>query len=79
MAKGQPPQQSAARLAWCYGDPGIAASLMAAAGAAGRPDWYRVAVDVACRAAARDLALAGVKDSGICHGAAGLAHIFNRL
>lgn len=78
VPRGRPPQK-AARLAWCYGDPGIAASLQVAARAAGRRGWQDQAVDIACRAAARDLALSGVQDSGICHGAAGLAHIFNRL
>lgn len=73
------PAPPAARLAWCYGDPGIAASLLAASEALGRPDWAAIAFGVARQAAARDLELAGIKDCGICHGAAGLAHIWNRL
>jgi lantibiotic biosynthesis protein len=78
VPKGKPPQR-AARLAWCYGDPGIAAALGAAARAVDRPDWLEKAAEIATAAAARDLAMSGVKDSGICHGAAGLAHQFNRL
>lgn len=78
VPKGRPAQK-AARLAWCYGDPGIAATLLVAARATGNHLWHDAAIDVACVAAARDLSLSGVQDSGICHGAAGLAHIFNRL
>jgi hypothetical protein len=80
VAKGPRPPQKAARLAWCYGDPGVAASLLVAGRAVGRRDWTELAAEIACRgAAARDLELAGIKDAGVCHGAAGLAHIYNRL
>jgi hypothetical protein len=68
-----------ARLAWCYGDPGIAATLLVAARAAGEPAWERAALRVGLRAAARSEATAGVRDAGLCHGAAGLAHLFHRL
>ncbi len=80
VPKGRPAQK-AARLAWCYGDPGVTAALMAAGRAVGKQSWQDAAADVACRAAARgmDPELAGVRDAGICHGAAGVAHIFNRL
>ena len=69
----------ASRLAWCYGDPGIAAVLLLAARAAGRADWEERAVAVALRAAARPFAASQVRDVGLCHGAAGLGHVFNRL
>lgn len=67
------------RLAWCYGDPGIAASLLVAARAAGRPDWEREAVAIGLDAAARPAEGAKVHDAGLCHGAAGIAHLFNRM
>ncbi len=67
------------RLAWCYGDPGVAASLMAAGIVAGRPSWCTAAQDIAIAAALRDPEQAGVRDAGICHGAAGVAHLFHRL
>jgi lantibiotic modifying enzyme len=67
------------RLAWCYGDPGIAAALLAAARAAGEPEWERQALDVALLAAARDESTALIRDAGLCHGAAGLGHLFNRM
>jgi len=68
-----------ARLAWCYGDAGIAAALLVAARAAREPAWERAAVRVGLRAAARPEASCGVRDAGLCHGAAGVAHIFHRL
>ncbi len=73
----QPP--SPTRLAWCYGDPGIAATLLVAARAVGDPEWERQALDIAHSAAARTEGSAYVRDAGICHGAAGLGHLFNRM
>ena len=77
VARGIP--RKAARLAWCYGDPGIAATLLMAARAAREPAWERAAVRVGLRAAARPEASSGVRDAGLCHGAAGVAHVFHRL
>ncbi len=68
-----------ARLAWCYGDPGVAAALLAASRALGRPSLEAIALDVAHTAAARPLEATGVVDTGLCHGSAGLAHLFHRL
>jgi lantibiotic modifying enzyme len=93
LAQKLPPEESAAfsyniapgvepratRLAWCYGDLGIAASLLMAARAVGEASWEREAVDIARAAAGRDVEQAGVVDAGICHGAVGAAHLFNRL
>lgn len=61
-----------ARTAWCYGDPGIAGGLCAS----GRPDE---ATSLARAVARRPFAATGVLDSGLCHGAAGVAHILNRI
>ncbi len=68
-----------ARSAWCYGDPGIAAALVVAARGARVPSWDREALAIALRAAARPPDQTGVHDAGLCHGAAGLGHIFNRM
>ena len=68
-----------ARSAWCYGDPGVAATLLVAARATGKEEWETEAVDIALRAARRPVEDTEVEDAGICHGAAGLAHIYNRL
>lgn len=67
------------RLAWCYGDPGIAAALLATARAVGEPAWEREAIDIGLDSAARPESLSLVRDAGLCHGAAGLGHLFNRL
>lgn len=67
------------RLAWCYGDPGIAAALLLAARAAGEPRWEREALATAKAAAVRPRDSGGVVDGGLCHGAAGVAHLYNRL
>jgi hypothetical protein len=68
-----------ARLAWCYGDPGVATALLGAARCAGEPAWERAARSVARRAAERPPDEAEVVDAGLCHGAAGLGHLFNRM
>jgi lantibiotic biosynthesis protein len=68
-----------ARAAWCYGDPGIAAALLIAARGAGEPAWEEAARRFARAAAVRPMDGCGVEDAGFCHGAAGLAHVFNRL
>ena len=67
------------RLAWCYGDAGIAAALLGAARCLGEPAWEREALEIARRAAERPPDTAGAADAGLCHGTAGLGHIFNRM
>jgi len=59
------------RAAWCYGDPGIAAAVWSAC-----PE---LAKETALDCALRDPATCGVRDTGLCHGAAGLAHLENRF
>lgn len=66
------------RLAWCYGDVGTAAALLFAGRNAGEPAWEARALDVALEAAGRSRD-SKVHDAGLCHGAAGLAHLFNRM
>ncbi len=77
VAEGVTP--APARMAWCYGDPGVAAALFAAARALGDRGLEAFALDVARTAAGRDFATTGVVDDGICHGTAGVAHLFHRL
>lgn len=78
VPKGQVTHRQA-RLAWCYGDPGVAAALLAAGQATDRQSWQAIAEEIAQQAAVRDPEQAGIKDAGICHGSAGLAHLFHRL
>ena len=68
-----------ARIAWCYGDLGIAAAILQAAHCLNNPVWKREGLLISRRAAARPSEQSGVKDCGLCHGAAGVGHIFNRL
>lgn len=67
------------RVGWCFGDLGISAALYSAArnmnDAALAADMLALARQTARRAPET----CAVKDAGICHGAAGNAHIFNRL
>ncbi|MBV9093173.1 MAG: lanthionine synthetase C family protein [Streptosporangiaceae bacterium] len=77
VADGVPPRP--VRSAWCYGDPGVAAALLLAARDVGEPTWAAAATGLALRAAARPPDHAGVEDAGLCHGSAGLAHLFNRI
>ncbi|MFP5286028.1 MAG: lanthionine synthetase C family protein [Thermoanaerobaculia bacterium] len=67
------------RLAWCYGDPGIAATLLYAARAVGMEEWEATALGIAAHAAGVAPEDAGVRDIGLCHGALGLAHLYNRI
>lgn len=67
------------RLAWCYGDAGIAAALLLAARCTKTKSWEAEALDVAQRSARRAPETCGATDACVCHGSAGLAHIFNRL
>jgi lantibiotic modifying enzyme len=67
------------RAAWCYGDPGIAAALLRGARAAGDARLEQLALEAGHAAASRALDQSGVVDAGLCHGAAGLMHVFNRL
>jgi hypothetical protein len=67
------------RLAWCYGDLGVAVTLLLAARTVGEPDWEREALAAARACARRPPETSGVVDAGFCHGAAGNAHLFNRI
>jgi hypothetical protein len=65
------PQRAGA--AWCYGDPGIAVAAWSAAHRIGddAQRWRELARSAAARPAE-------IEDLGLCHGAFGLAHIYNR-
>ncbi len=65
------------RLAWCYGDPGVAAALVQAARALGDDALLARAVGIVHACA--DRVEPGVVDVGLCHGAAGLGHVFHRI
>jgi hypothetical protein len=67
------------RVAWCYGDLGVAIALFSAATATDRDDWRADALALAHGMAARPHEAAQAIDAGLCHGSAGIAHLFNRI
>jgi hypothetical protein len=77
IAASRRPQAS--RLGWCYGDLGIAAALLYAARCAGESEWEHAALALGRAAAARTPEDGAIVDAGLCHGSAGVAHLFNRL
>lgn len=64
---------------WCWGDPGIAFALFAAGRGTGNEDWKAFALNFAEELAAVDVQSATMPDSCLCHGHAGVGHVFNRL
>jgi lantibiotic modifying enzyme len=67
-----------ARLAWCYGDPGVALALLAAGRALGDESLVETAREVAAGCAGR-VEDSGISDASLCHGTVGAGHVFNRL
>lgn len=65
--------------AWCYGDPGVAAALFTAADAVGDSVCMAEAVSAVQQAAARSIREHLIQDATLQHGAAGVAHIYNRF
>jgi hypothetical protein len=66
------------RAGWCYGDASVGASLVMAGLARERPEWISAGIDLLFATARRSLEHGAVRDAGLCHGTAGLAHMFNR-
>jgi len=66
------------RIAWCYGDLGIAAVLSRLSRQLKRADWAREAQKILDHCLKRPCG-AEVVDMALCHGAIGVAHIYNRL
>jgi hypothetical protein len=71
--------QPKARVAWCYGDLGIAVALLSAARACDHAGWHAEAIGLAHACATRPPEDSGVVDAGICHGAFGAVHLFHRM
>jgi lantibiotic biosynthesis protein len=67
------------RVAWCYGDLGIALSLLAASQHTAVHEWSSLALDLVRTAAHRPVEECRVIDAGLCHGAFGNAQVFARL
>ncbi len=68
------------RMAWCYGDLGIGIALWLAGNNTNNEAWKAKAVEVLLQTTKRrSVEETGVVDAGLCHGAAGIAHIYNRM
>ncbi len=63
------------RQGWCYGDPGVAIALHRS----GLPDAQRIAIERARFVGGLDLDGARLRDASLCHGAAGVALILDRM
>lgn len=78
IANGEAP--IASRLAWCFGDLGIGISLWLTGRRINRPEWQSLALDIMLDSTRRrDLKENRLVDAGLCHGTAGVAHIYNRM
>lgn len=67
------------RSAWCYGDPGAVLCLLVAARALADSGLEHTVLELAREAARRPAPACGVNDASLCHGAAGLGHVYNRV
>lgn len=67
------------QLAWCYGDLGIAVALLGAARHLGEVAWEGEALAIASSAARRPIEDVRAIDACLCHGTAGILHLFNRI
>jgi len=68
------------RLGWCYGDLGISYILLEAALVLNNKEWEIIALRILLHSCKRrDLHKNGIRDAGLCHGSAGISHIFWNL
>lgn len=77
VVPGEEPTDS--RMSWCYGDLGILAVLLQVARRTDRSDWRQFANELLNHCLAWPVDDAGIGDAPLCHGAVGVAHIFNRI
>lgn len=76
---GAPVSDEDSRLGWCYGDLGIAGTLYRIAERHHRRDLQAVSRELIDRCVALSVQRNDIRDAGLCHGALGVAHVFNRL
>jgi len=68
------------RLAWCYNDLGIANVLFWVSEIIKDEDLKQKSIEILLyHSNTRNLKMASVFDAGLCHGTAGIAHIYNRM
>ncbi|MCK4760797.1 MAG: lanthionine synthetase C family protein [Candidatus Aminicenantes bacterium] len=74
------PRIFGSRLGWCYGDLGNAITLWQAAQIAKNKEWEEMAVKTILHSTKRrDPANEYINDAGLCHGAIGVGHLYNRM
>jgi lantibiotic modifying enzyme len=80
MIKTKKRNDESSRLAWCYGDLGIASTIWVAGKTLQKELWKQEAINIMLHASERrNLHANKVIDAGICHGTAGIAQFFNRF
>jgi lantibiotic modifying enzyme len=68
------------RLAWCYNDLGISIALWQAGQIFNNEIWIQEGINLLLHTTTIIESIeTGVVDVGLCHGAAGIAHIYNRM
>ncbi len=67
------------RCAWCYGDLGVAMAIHMAGRALCDERVTSAGLSLAKECSSRAVVSFGVDDAALCHGAAGIAHMFNEL
>ncbi len=71
---------SNSRLAWCYGDLGIGVAIYQAGKITKNNHWENKAIEILLRTTKRrNKNVTDVTDAGLCHGTAGIAHIYYRM
>jgi len=68
--------RTASRLAWCYNELGAMTAVLAAGRACGREGWCDRAEGVMRSSFGLPVETSGCRDASLCHGSAGVAHIF---
>jgi len=77
--KGNDPIKKS-RLAWCYGDLGVAYSIWIAGRVTGKSQWTSKGMEILLYSTQRnDLIGNHVIDAGLCHGTSGIAMIYRRM
>jgi hypothetical protein len=67
------------RQAWCYGDLGIVSVLLPVVGRTKRAAWQTFSAELLEHCLTRAADHKGIDEASLCHGAAGNAHMFNRI
>jgi hypothetical protein len=68
------------RMAWCYGDLGIAITLIKSGLSLNNKEWINKGIEIGMHTISRiNLEENNIIDSGLCHGMSGIALIYSRL